>query len=161
VVRPVVLRRIVLRRDRPDGPDLSRRRSPRRGCLTDVFDDLVGLAPFLADPNLSVDLLGVAVEEVRVTRRRRPGYVVIDRRLGEIVETSLIQAPTDLWNLLPPGFLPGDSFTTADLARKLGRPLFFAQRIAYCLRVAGAAELVGKRGNSLIYRPLGCLDVVT
>ncbi|WP_165243691.1 hypothetical protein [Paludisphaera soli] len=161
VIRPIVLRRTVVRRDRAEGPDLSRRRSPRRGSLTDVFDDLVGLAPFLPDPNLGVDLLGVDVEEVRVTRRRRPGYVVVDRRLVEIVESSRLYSPVDLWDLLPPGFQPGDQFTTADLARKLGRPLYFAQRVAYCLRVAGAAETVGKRGNSLIYRAVGDVAALT
>ncbi|KAJ3057836.1 hypothetical protein HK102_010847 [Quaeritorhiza haematococci] len=161
VIRPVVLRRTVVRRDRPEGPDLSRRRSPRRGSLTDVFDDLVGLAPFLPDPNLGLDLLGVDVEEVRVTRRRRPGYVVVDRRLVEIVESSRLRSPVELWDLLPPGFQPGDQFTTSDLARKLGRQLFFAQRVAYCLRVAGAAETVGKRGNSLIYQAVGKVAALT
>ncbi|AMV37256.1 hypothetical protein VT85_07475 [Planctomyces sp. SH-PL62] len=159
VVKPIVLRRTVVRRDRPDGPDLSRRRSPRRGTFADVFDDLVGLAPLLPDPNLSIEFLGVTVEEIRVTRRRRPGYVVADRHLESIVEGQIVGEPADLWRLLPVGFPGSEPFTTADLARKLGRPRFFAQRIAYCLRVGGAAQLVGKHGNSLVYRASGSIAV--
>ena len=30
-------------------------------------------------------------------------------------------------------------------------PLSFAQRVAYCLRLTGAARVVGKQGNRLIY----------
>ena len=118
----------------------------------DVFDDLVGVAAFLADQNLSLDLLGVSIEEIRVTRRRRPGYRVVDRRLDHILETQRIDAPDDLWNLLPAGLPDSEPFTTRDLARKLDRPLPFAQRVAYCLRVSGAVDPVGKIGNSHLYK---------
>jgi hypothetical protein len=43
------------------------------------------------------------------------------------------------------------SFTTHDLARLLDRPLSFAQRVCYCLRLTGAAQVVGKIGNRLVY----------
>src|SRR6476659_8988934 len=57
VVKPVITRRRLVRRSRPDGRDLSARRSPFRGALLDVFDDLVGLARLLPHPHLSVDIL--------------------------------------------------------------------------------------------------------
>ena len=60
-----------------------------------------------------------------------------------------LRRPGDLWSLLPAG-LP-ETFTTRELADRLGRPLPFAQRVAYCLRHAGAAEVVGKRGNHRVY----------
>jgi hypothetical protein len=31
------------------------------------------------------------------------------------------------------------------------RSVVFAQRVAYCLRLTGAARVVGKVGNSLVY----------
>jgi hypothetical protein len=152
VVKPVVMRRKIFRRDRVNGPESSIRQSPKRGSLLDVFDDLVGIAAHLADPNLSVELLGVSIEEVRVTRRRRPGYRVVDRRLDCILETHCVDEPDDLWDLLPAGLLDAEPFTTRDLARKLDRPLSFAQRIAYCLRLSGAVRPVGKIGNSHLYK---------
>ena len=152
IVKPVVLRRKIIRRDRVDAPERSGRQSPKRGLLVDVFDDLVGVAAFLTDKNLSVDLLGVSIEEVRVARRRRPGYHVVDRRLGHILEMQRIDTPDDLWRLLPVGLPDSEPFTTRDLARKLDRPLQFAQRVAYCLRLSGAVHPVGKVGNSHLYK---------
>lgn len=152
VVKPVVLRRAVVRRTTPDGADLSRRASPKRGCLLDVFDDLVGLAAHIADPNLSLEFLGVAIEEVRIPRRRRPGFAVVDRRLSTVLEVLRVSEPVDLWGLLPVGLSGGEAFTTAELAHKLGRSLSFAQRVACCLRLAGAVRTLGKRGNARIYQ---------
>ncbi|OJW04198.1 MAG: hypothetical protein BGO49_21640 [Planctomycetales bacterium 71-10] len=151
VVKPIALSRVVVRRASADGPDLSRRRSPRRGSLIEAFEDLVGLAPLLPDPNLSVEILGVAIEEVRVPRRRRPGFSVVDRRLLDVREAVIIDSVDDLWALLPVDFPRFEPFSTADLARDLGTARPFAQRVAYCLRCAGAAQSVAKRGNSYIY----------
>ena len=41
---------------------------------------------------------------------------------------------------------------TADLAEAMGQPRWLAQKLAYCLRESGAAELCGKAGNALLYR---------
>ncbi len=88
IVKPVVLKRRVVRRSRRDGPVLSARRSPKRGSLLDVFDDLIGVVRVFPHSNLEIEVLGVAIEEVRVPRRRWPGYRVVDRCLGEIHETT-------------------------------------------------------------------------
>lgn len=149
VVKPVVVSRRIVRRARADGPDLSARSSPKRGDPVEVFDDLVGLDRLFPDPNLHIDVLAVAIDEVRSPRRRRPGYAVVDRRLREILGTTTLHAAGDLLALLPVG-LP-DPFTTRELADRLGRPEPFAQWVAYCLRLAGAVDVLGKRGNRLIY----------
>jgi hypothetical protein len=149
VVRPIVVDRRLIRRDRPEGPDLGARRSPKRGSMVDVFDDLVALARIFPHANLGIDLLAVEVDEIRVPRRRRPGYLVVDRLLREIRETARLRESVDLWSLLPDD-LP-DRFSTRDLARGLARPLAFAQRVAYCLRLGGAVEVVEKRGNHRVY----------
>lgn len=149
VIKPVVLRRRLIRRSRRDGHDLPARLSPKRGSLLDVFDDLVGLATLFPHPNLGVDVLAVEIDEFRLARGRRPGYTVLDRRLNKIVASVPLRGPHDLWRLLPDGL--ADPFTTRGLADHLGCHLAFAQRIAYCLRLAGAAEAVGKRGNQRVY----------
>lgn len=153
VIKPVVVERRVVRRARRDGADLSARRSPKRGSLLDVFDDLIGLARTFPHPNLTVDVLAVEIDEVRVPRRRWPGHQVVDRLLRTVVATVSLRDAADLWSLLPVA-LDG-SFTTFDLADRLGRPLAFAQRVGYCLRLSGAAEMVGKRGNRLVYSKPG------
>jgi hypothetical protein len=151
VIKPVILRRRLIRRERPGGADLSARLSPRRGALVDVFDDLVGLARLLPHPNLNVDVLGVDIDEVRLPRRHWPGYRVVDRRLSAVVGTVPLRQGHDLWALLPDTPPCPFTFTTRDLAARLQRPLDFAQRVAYCLRYAGAVSVVGKQGNAWVY----------
>jgi hypothetical protein len=96
----------------------------------------------------------VEIEEWRYPARRRRNwkkdYVVDDQSLREIVETRRLRRAADLLQLLPAP-LP-DQFDTAQLARHLNVHRWVAQRIAYCLRKCGAAESIGKRGNSWVYR---------
>ena len=101
-------------------------------------------------PNLSVEVVAVEIDEVRVTRRRWPGYAIRDRSLRAIVATQTLRDPADLLGLLPDDLV--DPFTTRDLAERLGKPLAFAQRVAYCLRLSNAVETIGKAGNRRIYR---------
>jgi hypothetical protein len=151
IVKPVILNRRVVRRVRADGPVVSSRRSPKRGALLDVFDDLIGVARIFPHSNLEIEILGVGIEEVRIPRRRWPGYRVADRCLSEIHETTSLVKASDLWQLLPMNCDGGQPFTTRELALNLGRPRSFAQRVAYCLRLTGAAHVVDKSGNSLVY----------
>ena len=116
-----------------------------------MFDDLVGLARVFPHPNLRVEVLAVEIDEVRIPRRRRPGYAVADRRLRAVVASLALQRPGDLWALLPT-ILAGP-FTTRELAEQLGRPLAFAQRVVYCLRLAGAVDSLGKQGRYGAYAP--------
>ena len=148
VIKPVAIIRRIVRRDRANGPDLSSRRSPSRGEPLDVFEDLIGLARIFPHPNLTIEVLGVEIEEVRVATKRR-GDRVIDRRLVGILSTTFLRTADDLWSLLPIG-LDGP-FTTLDCARKLGRSVAFAQRVAYCLRHAGAVEEQGFLQRRRVY----------
>jgi len=152
VVKPVVVSRRIVRRD-----GRSARQSPRRGALLDAFDDLVGLARLFPHPNLRIDVVAVAIDELRAPRRRRPGYSVVDRSLREVVGSTALESGGDLWALLPAN-IP-DPFTTLDLARALGKPIDFARRVAYCLRSGGAAEAVAKRGNLVVYSRAGVADL--
>jgi hypothetical protein len=151
IVKPVILRRRLVRRLRPDGPDVSARSSPKRGAIHDVFDDLLGVVRVFPHANLEIEILGVTIDEVRTPRRRRPGYTVADRRLGAIDATLMLARADDLWALLPDECGGREPFTTLDLADRIGRPSWFAQRVAYCLRLTGAARVVGKVGNRVIY----------
>lgn len=151
VVKPVVVRRRIVRRASRDGVDLSARRSPTRGLALDVFDDLVGLARVFPHPNLGIDVVSVEVDEVRTPRRRRPGYAVADRLLRGVLGSVALREAHDLWSLIPGGDRLDGPFTTRELAERLDRPLGFAQRVAYCLRLSGAAEVVGKVGNRHVY----------
>jgi hypothetical protein len=150
VIKPVVVSRRIIRKARPDGEVLSARMSPKRGELIDVFEHLMGLVRLFPHQNLQINVMEVGIDEVRIPRRRWPGYRVVDRSLREEGRTLTMQSAQDLWKLLPAP-LP-DRFTTVELAETTGRSMDFAQKIAYCLRITGAAAAVGKTVNRVIYQ---------
>jgi hypothetical protein len=149
VVKPVILSRRVIRRKEVSGLELGSKRSPKRGAIFDVFEDLVGVVHLFPHANLRIELLAVEIDEIRVPRRRRPGYQVIDRVLREVGDIVYLRHSEDLWRLLPDD-LP-ERFTTRELAERIGRSQWFGQRVAYCLRHSGAAEVVSKVGNQRVY----------
>lgn len=152
VVHPIAAQKWIVKVDQ-NGEVLSRRRSPRRGTSTDVFAELVSLPDLVHHPGFTLELLLVNEEEVRRhdERRawRRKGWVIAERRLVDIVDRVVIATAQDLGALLPDDLPP--RFTTADLARALGRPRRLAQQMAYCLRRAGVIDVVGKTGNTVVY----------
>lgn len=153
IVHPIPIDKWIVKVD-ADGTVLSRRRSPRHGNPTDIFAELVSFPDLLAHPYLEVEVLLTIEEEYRrhTPNRswRRKGWTVVERRLIEVVDTLLLRNAEDLTGLLPDD-LP-ETFTTADLAEKLGRPRRAAQQMAYCLREVGAIAAVGKHGNAVEYR---------
>lgn len=159
VVKPIVARRRIIRQASEDGPVTSRRLSPKRGELLDVFDELVFLRRVFPHPNLTLEVPLVRVEEWRLPppekrnrRRRYPAkHLVKDVVLEEILSTQTIRSAADLKRLVRLNELP-KRFDTAELAKLLERPRHVAQKIAYVLRHINAIEMVGKRGNALVYR---------
>ncbi|MGE0708804.1 MAG: hypothetical protein AB7N76_21605 [Planctomycetota bacterium] len=152
LVYPVSLARWIVRVDRL-GRVLGRRRSPRPGRLEDAFAELVSLPRLFAQESFSCELLLTHEEVVRRLEpgraRRRRGWVVVERRLVSVVGRRVLESKDDLRDLLPAGLPP--VFTTADLASGLRVPRGLAQKMAYCLRGAGAIEARGKQGNSILY----------
>ncbi|MCG3193008.1 MAG: hypothetical protein DIJKHBIC_02257 [Thermoanaerobaculia bacterium] len=131
----------------------TRRRSPRKGRLEDVFREAVSIPLLLCHRNFSLHVLRIRVEETRRPEEKRrwrsKGWTVEERRLLEVVDQRLFQDPSDWRDLLPEGL---ESFTTIDLASSMGIGRDLAQKAAYCLREAGVIEQAGKRGRSLLYR---------
>ena len=156
VVHPIPVEKWIVKLD-DEGREMSRRKSPKRGSLLDLFAELVSFPQLLAHPNLTVEVLLTHEQEVRRFDKarawRRRGWVVEERRLIEVVDWQLIESPADLMAWLPPA-LPTE-FTTADLASGLGRSRGLAQQMAYCLRHGGVIEPVGKQANTIVYTRVG------
>ncbi|MEZ6183998.1 MAG: hypothetical protein R3F62_03190 [Planctomycetota bacterium] len=152
VVYPVLAETWLVSVD-AEGRPVRRRKSPKRRGLWDAFAELVSLPRLFRDPRFSCEVLLVQAEEVRRPatrrRRRRKDWVVAERRLLGVGERHLLTGVDGLQALVPAELV--GPFGTADLARTLGCPRHLAQKLAYCLREAGALETVGKRGNALLY----------
>ena len=123
IVKPVVLDAAAGAESARDGPVMSARRSPKRGALVDIFDDLIGRGASLSRTNLDIEVLGVTIDEVRVPRRRRPGYTVADRRLGEIHETAIAgRSPAISGRSCPRHATTGSRSRRTTTAREIERP---------------------------------------
>jgi len=140
VVHPIAVGSWIERRDLPT------RKSPKRGCLHDVFDELVSVPTLLDHPNLTLEVLLVEVDVVKVAdpalRRRRGGWRTVDRRLRAVVDRHGFRTPADLVALLPPDLPP--EWTTRDVAERGGIERRRAQQMAYVLK---ANELVAEVGR--------------
>ena len=155
VVKPIVVRKLLVKRAAREGEVVEQRLSPKRGSLLDLFHDLVHFTRVFPHPRLTLDVVLVEIEEWRYTghgRRRRwrhDDYQIEDQKLVAMHQVHRLRTATDLARLIPCP-LP-TPFHTGDLARALGVHVRFAQRIAYCLRTTGAVREVGKRGNARLY----------
>jgi hypothetical protein len=155
VVKPIVGRKTIIRLDRAEGREVSRRLSPKQGALLDIFEELIYFRRVFPHPQLVVDVPIVDIEETRYPghgrrrRWRRDDHVVADQRLVAVRSRATFRTATDLLALLP-AELPRP-WHTGELAEQLRIGRHIAQRIAYCLRHMSAAREVGKRGNARLY----------
>ncbi len=155
IVKPIVARKWIVTRDRDTGEVVRRRLSPKRGVVADIFLDLVHFTKLFPHPHLTLEIVLVDLQEDRIPklkhRFRRKNYESLEQTLLALNETVQLRKSSDLWKLLPKVRLP-KAFDTAELARQIQRPRWFAQKVAYCLRDSQAIEVVGKQGNSQLYR---------
>ncbi len=157
VVKPVIVRTRIVRLAAPDGKVKSRRMSPKRGSILDLFDDLIYFTRIFPHPNLTIEVPLIHVEQTRVPsnkrRRRRwqKDYQVDDVRLESIESTMEFSIPADLLAIL--NLSAGASvFNTADLAKAIDRPRSQAQQIAYVLRKTGAIDQTGRTKTGVVYQ---------
>jgi len=154
VVYPVAQEKWIVKLAGDEQTEQSRRKSPKRGTVYEVFRELVSFPHLLANPNFALHVLLIQEEEMRRYdgRRgwRRKGWVTHERRLLAVVDEHHFATPEEMQTLLPAAL--ANPFTTADLAQALGQPRWLTQKMAYCLREMGAIEQVGKEGNAILYQ---------
>ena len=153
LVYPIAQDKWIVRLSKNGKTVLGRRKSPKRGTVELVFEELVFIPQLLAHPNFSLELLLIQEEETRHydgTRNwRRKGWGTHQRKLLQVVSRRLFETPADMLALIPASLV--EPFTTAQLAEAKGQPLWLAQKMAYCLRAMGAIVIVGKHGRHVLY----------
>ena len=73
LVYPIPREKIIVRVDPKSGEELSARRSPKRGAVTDVFHELVYIAELLRHKNASLEVVMTVERELRRTTGRAVG----------------------------------------------------------------------------------------
>ena len=106
VVKPLTARKQIVRRERRDGAEISRRWSPRRQDFRHVFGELVHFLGAFPHPRLTLELLLITEEEFRIPRpKRRPrqrDFTIEDRCLTGVEERRVIRSAEELLSLFPP-----------------------------------------------------------
>ena len=87
-------RKQLLKRDVPEGPVVSQRRSPKKQTLWNLFDDLVHFVDVFPHPRLELEVLMTLQDEYRLPaekkRRVSRGYIVEDRFLAEVTGRAML-----------------------------------------------------------------------
>ncbi|MDH3296206.1 MAG: hypothetical protein OER95_17950 [Acidimicrobiia bacterium] len=148
IVHPIAVVTYLVR------PNRSRRRSPKRGDLYSVLDELVSIPTLLDHPRLTLELILVDIDRHQVhdpkARRGRGGWRTIDKSIAAVHGHHRLGSSRDMLNLLPPGLPP--VFTTADIADTGTTSRDGAQKLAYVLRSLGLIELIEADRRGYRYR---------
>jgi hypothetical protein len=153
LIYPISREKWIVKPAKDNVSEYTRRKSPKRGCVEDLFWEMVRFPHLLANPNFSLEVLIIREEEVRRYEANRHwrgrGWTTDERRLLEVVGRHIFENPSDWQSLLPENL--GESFTASDLAEALEIRALLAQKMVYCLRKAGVIELIGKQGRANSY----------
>lgn len=110
-----------------EGKIISNRKSPKKGCIYNLFKELTGIYILMTNPHFSLEVVEIEMTEERVRtnnavqskngrRRFRRNWLKTGKRLDTIISTKRFSKPEDYLNLLPP--LP-ETFCAKDLKAEL------------------------------------------
>lgn len=152
VLYPIPIRKWIVRQDQ-NGQVISRRKSPKKGNLYEVFSELVRVPDLLPHPNFEMNIAFIWQEDIFLDDGkgswRRKGWSIADRRLLDVKEVTSLTFPDSYLELIPE--FPDGSFTNKDLAAALKIRLNLAQKMTYTLRKVNVLGLSGKKGNAFLF----------
>lgn len=156
IIKPLVMRKRLVKLAGPGGAVIDQRWSPFRGSIFDIFEELLYFRRVFPHPRLRLIVPLLDVEEIRFPghgRRRRwraSDFQVADRSYTTWHGCEVFEQAEDLVRILPRELPP--VWDTEMLARQAGVSRGVAQRVAYVLREVGAVCQQGKRGNARLYQ---------
>jgi hypothetical protein len=153
VVHPVAAEREIRRLDPKTEELLSTRRSPKRGDLYSIFDELVKAPGLIAARNVTVEVLLVRTAEVKTRDGsgswRRKGDRTVDRELVEVLSSRSFRTRAQWLALIPRGLSP--PWSSSSLGEAIGIDSDKARKILYCYARAGLLREAGKDGRRKTY----------
>lgn len=155
LIYPIPRAKWIVHKSTRNGEMFGRRRSPKKGRLTDLFNELIRI-PSLFNGNLSVEVLMIESEETWCNDGKgswtRRGASIQDRKLIHVFERVIFENKTDFLNFLPKD-LP-KPFSNKDLADCLGTTVNQSRKITYSLRKMGTITHVGNNRNQMLYQTI-------
>ena len=144
------------------GKIIRRRKSPRKGKLTDLFFELVSIPRLINNENFSLEVLMIEEEEIRCNDGkgswRRRGVSIKDRRLLSVIEKIPFETEWDFLRFLPASL--EEVFTNKMLARKSEISISSARKITYCLREMGIIRRIGRTEKGYEFQRFACDSII-
>jgi hypothetical protein len=161
LVHPIPQTKWILRKSKR-GKKLSRRKSPKRGRVEHVFDELLYIPEIASHPNFTLRVLLTEQDEIwkddgRGSWRRKH-WSIIDKVLLDVKGSSEFGNIQDYLSLIPPNM--SYQFTHRQLAEAINAPIWTITRMSYCLRKMGVLKVAGKQGRSLLLSPIQPADKI-
>ena len=153
LVYPIPKEKWIVRVSKSGEKILSKRRSPKKGKVSDIFSELVFIPDLIREDNFTLEILMIQEEEIRCDDGKgswwRRGMSIRDRRLIDVLEQIPFSTNKDFRRFLPRTL--AQPFSNKLLAEKMKDSLYLAQKITYCLKKMGLLREVGKKGNELLF----------
>lgn len=153
LVYPIAHEKWIVRKTGSGKKIIGRRKSPKVGRLSDLFEELVSLPELINHANLVLEIALIQEEEIRHADGRgswrRQGQSVHDRKLLQVLETVTFAKKEDFLR-----FLPADleqPFTNQSLTERIGGSIHATRQMTYCLKKMGLIQQVGKNRNQLLF----------
>jgi len=143
----------IVKLDKSRQNEISRRKSPKKGKLVNIFDELVRIPDLFPEKNLEIEVLLIESEDIRsddgLGSWRRKGVSLIDNRLIRVIESVVFSNPEDFLMFIPDNV--EKPFTNKSLSKASGINIDQVRKMTYCLRKMNAIQQVGKDGNALLF----------
>lgn len=153
IVYPIPYEKWIIWVDEETGELSRKRKSPVRGNPYIAFVELYKIKMFLKDPNLSLRLVLMNVEEYKLlngwSRDKKRGASRYDRIPVELVQEIEIGCPQDYMQFVP-SELEG-AFTSKEFAAAAHISVKLAQTVLNILYHVGIVTRTGKKGNQYLY----------
>jgi len=153
LVHPIAIEKYIITTMEDSDEVISRRKSPKKGKLVDLFDELIRIPDLIDEENFILEILMTKEEEIRCKDGkgswRRKGISIVDRKLVQVVEKVEFKEGKDFLRFLPEELT--DKFTNKELAKALKITIYKARKVTYCLKKMEVIKEVGKLRNELIF----------
>ena len=153
LVYPIPKEKWIVHKSTTTGETYGRKRSPKRGRLSDLFNELIRIPTLFSKGNFSIEVLMIEAEEIWLNDERgswrRKGASIEDKKLIRVFERTIFERKTDFLKIIPVDLV--DPFSNKKLAKSLGIPVNQSRKITYALRRIGTITYIGKSRNQMLF----------
>ena len=154
LVYPIAVEKTIVVYDANKENVLYKRRSPKKGDLIDIADEIIHITDLIVHPNFSLEVIFTTEEEIRSADGkgswRRKGISIIDRKLLDIIHRVNLNHTRDYLMLFPGG--TPSTFTNRQLSQLFKKPLRKIRKLTYSLKKIGLLEVIGRNGNAHLFK---------